>query len=577
MDDYALKFDGSQNYLNLGTLGNLGSNLGSGFFLEFKIKTTITATRIWGVSNSTGNQQMFIYLNADRSTANVAGLLSFLFVSPAGSSILGGTYLDTSFNDGKVHTVKFLATMNPAVVRVFVDNVEYSVNYSNQSNLSGFINFDRGFYLGARDQGAANSHTDCSIDGVKIGTSPTDLYGSYSFSEGTGSTTANNVTSGASATLVGSPLPSWIPGYDYLPKPRYKAADSNALARRNSRVNPIGISANLPVISIATFKTWLPAMKAAGIRRVRSDFLMSEIQATQGVWTFTKYDDLINTAASYDIEILPIAELYGMPAWAVGGGTPGFLHPITSIYQEFVRKIAERYKGMVYYIQLGNEPNATQYWPVSTGVPAPSPAGPSAAEYVPYVQAGYIGAKTGNPEIKVITAGLLSSITSGGNGIGTYIYLKAMYDAGVKGYYDLLGAHGYGLKPFDNPLTTDAYQDSKQMLISYRQMQIDYGDEAPMALTEWGWPTHSGAVVTQDEQAYNIKQMFDDIMFGDLQFVKMAFLYKWNDDNTGTANAEENYGIVKSSGSSYAPKAGYQSFLDASIKFNNYFTEKKLR
>lgn len=209
MADYALAFDGSQNYVSLGTMGNFGSNLGSGFYCSFQINTTQTTIgAVFGMLNVSGTNAVQIEFN---STGGNGAIRAFL--RDTTGKVLDGFASNVSANNGNTHTVEITMVPSTNSIVIKVDGVSKSISYSTQATPASFINFDSNVILGAKsNHGTINEFLACTLDNFQIGTSSSVLYGSYSFNEGTGTTTADSSGNGNTGTLTGSPLPTWVTG-----------------------------------------------------------------------------------------------------------------------------------------------------------------------------------------------------------------------------------------------------------------------------------------------------------------------------------------------------------------------------
>lgn len=118
--------------------------------------------------------------------------------------------------------------------------------------------------------------------------------------------------------------------------------------------------------------------------------------------------------------------------------------------------LAKRYGSALAAFELWNEPDHSneKYW-----------AGPDKINrYVALAKATYGPVKAANPQMKFLVGSFV-----GGNGL----WLKALYRAGIKGFYDGLAVHFYTL-PLEALRTT-------------RRTQMEAGDRTPMWLTEFGW------------------------------------------------------------------------------------------
>jgi polysaccharide biosynthesis protein PslG len=156
-----------------------------------------------------------------------------------------------------------------------------------------------------------------------------------------------------------------------------------------------------------------------------------------------------------------------------------------SAYAAFVAYLARRYGTQLAAIEIWNEPDqANQLYF----------AGPDKAQrYADIVRAAYPAIKSANPQVPVIAGSLVGS-----NGA----FLRALYAAGIKGYYDGLAVHFYNLV--------------LASVRSIREVQLANGDAKPLWLDEFGWsscyPRHriqeEQACVSTSVQASNIANAF---------------------------------------------------------------------
>ncbi len=122
----------------------------------------------------------------------------------------------------------------------------------------------------------------------------------------------------------------------------------------------------------------------------------------------------------------------------------------------FVAYLAQRYGTRLAAIEVWNEPDqANQVYF----------AGPEKPQrYAAVLRAAYPAIKQANPNVPVLAGSLV-----GANGV----FLRAMYAAGIKGYYDGLAVHFYTL--------------TLASLRSIHEVQVANGDTKPLWLDEFGW------------------------------------------------------------------------------------------
>lgn len=237
-------------------------------------------------------------------------------------------------------------------------------------------------------------------------------------------------------------------------------------------------------------------------------------------------DRLVSDAAAGGIRV--IATVESTPCWA--SSAPASLlrkcvagrrgranewpprQPAT--YASFVAMLAGRYGTRLAAIEVWNEPDQAneEYF-----------AGPEKPQrYAAILRSAYPAIKQANPNVPVLAGSLVGS-----NGV----FLRALYAAGIKGYYDGLAVHFYNL-----------------LLASVRaihETQLANGDRTPLWLDEFGWSScwpaygvqQEQGCVTQRTQAQNITDTFRSL--ARTPYVAAAVLYELR----GTRG--EDFGVLR--------------------------------
>jgi len=255
-------------------------------------------------------------------------------------------------------------------------------------------------------------------------------------------------------------------------------------------VNPFGVNTFLEQeVEPWKVEKALRMIHEAGFGWIRQEFPWEDIeQSARGdFWDHTwnisawdKYDRIVELANKYGLQI--IARLGNPPAWSrADGDAKGTFAPPDDFedFGNFVYTIVSRYRGKVKYYQIWNEPNIYPEWgeqPVD------------AAAYVRLLQIAYRRAKEADPECVILSAGLAQTLETGPMNLSDLTYLQQMYDAGVKGYFDIMGVMAYGLwtGPGDHRTHPDLTNFSRPQLI--RDIMVRNGDAGkPLWATEVGW------------------------------------------------------------------------------------------
>jgi polysaccharide biosynthesis protein PslG len=208
-------------------------------------------------------------------------------------------------------------------------------------------------------------------------------------------------------------------------------------------------------------------------------------------------DRLMNDAAAAGIRV--IANVDSSPCWA--SSAPASLlarcspktHTAANTYPpsdpadygRFVAFLAQRYAAQLAAIEVWNEPDQANEFYFG---------GPNKAQhYAALLRGAYPAVKLANPQMPVLGGSIV-----GANGV----FLKALYAAGIKGYYDGLSVHFYTL--------------TLAALRATHEVQLANGDRTPLWLNEFGWtscwPKHKiqqeQGCVTQAVQAKNLTNTF---------------------------------------------------------------------
>ena len=172
-------------------------------------------------------------------------------------------------------------------------------------------------------------------------------------------------------------------------------------------------------------------------------------------------------------------------------------------YCSYVQGQAAAGLGKVEAYEIGNEPNLDWAW--SEG--APGTEIPNPAEYAAVLKKAHECIKSVDPEAIVVSGGLATvgpydkntDPPAYPNAWNDLKFLQAIYDNGVKNYFDALGSHPYGFyfppeqDPggwADNPVHGNMYVNGLAFRRSEQHYQVmaDNGDSGKQIwATEWGW------------------------------------------------------------------------------------------
>ncbi len=255
-------------------------------------------------------------------------------------------------------------------------------------------------------------------------------------------------------------------------------------------------------------------------------------------------DRLVSQAGRYSIKVIMTVD--STPCWASSAPAP-LLRTCTpeasskanawpprnsADYAAFVGYLAQRYGARLAAIEIWNEPDQSNqlYF-----------AGPNKPQrYAAILRSAYPAIKRANPRISVLAGSLV-----GANGV----FLRALYAAGIKGYYDGLAVHFYTL--------------TLASLRSLHEVQLVNGDTTPLWLDEFGWSScwpqykiqQEQACVTPQTQAQNVTDTFRSL--ARTPYVAAEVLYQLQ------GSSSENFGVLNAS-ESHKPAFGALSGVLAS-------------
>jgi LysM repeat protein len=258
---------------------------------------------------------------------------------------------------------------------------------------------------------------------------------------------------------------------------------------------------NTPEYGVHTFLWWsgenrirdAQLAKDAGLTWAKEVFPWRSIEgAGKGIFDWSVADEVVKALNDRGLKI--IARVDFQPTWSRADGANNGPPDNYRDYGDFVYALASRYKGRVQAYEVWNEPNLAREW---------GDRPPNAAEYVALLRVAYLRIKEADPNALVITAGLAPTGTGLPAAIPDVQYVREMYAAGAKGYFDVMGVHapGYKAAPETSP---DEVQNNRDLggrrffcfrhVEDVRQVMVENGDAGKqMAVLEFGWTSDARA------------------------------------------------------------------------------------
>lgn len=243
----------------------------------------------------------------------------------------------------------------------------------------------------------------------------------------------------------------------------------------------------------------LKLAKDAGFTWVKQMFQWDYIEGKgKGQFEWNEPDRLVKATSQLGLKV--VARIDWTPKWArpdaapkdgAWNGAPAKMED----FGDFIYALVSRYKtgspnGHIDAFEIWNEPNLAREW---------GGKAPSASEYSEMLKVAYQAAKKADPSVMVVSAGLSPTGTVSPEARPDDLYLDEMYKAGVKPYFDVLGAHAAGFKA-PPEMSPDEIASKKEYggqrffgfrrVEDLRQIMVKNGDEKKQVMVlEMGWTT----------------------------------------------------------------------------------------
>ena len=252
--------------------------------------------------------------------------------------------------------------------------------------------------------------------------------------------------------------------------------------RVEARSSIVGIHTRLTdEVEESKIRKTFQMVREMGATWVVEYFPWAYIEPSKGNFDW-KHADMVVKAA-YTEGLTLVARLDLVPDWARPKDTTARYLDAKhySDYADFVRGFAARYKGRVMYYVIWNEPNTSFEWGYK-------PVSPKA--YVELLKAAYLAIKGIDPDARIVSAGLAPTLEKSELALDDLVFLQGMYDAGARGYFDVLSAHAYGGKlPPDDPPDPNRLNFARTALLR-QVMEVNGDGQKPIIITEGGWNDH---------------------------------------------------------------------------------------
>lgn len=233
-------------------------------------------------------------------------------------------------------------------------------------------------------------------------------------------------------------------------------------------------------------------VSAMGFQWVQQGIYWKDAEPQRGgPYNWGDLDNIVNNARDNRLNVL--IRVSRSPAWARDPNCDPTTQNIDTCpprdpadFGRFMYQVAAEARRLTPYsvaFEIWNEPNTSEEW----GDMCPQPD-----KYAAMLRAAYPQIKAADPTALVLGGSVTTvgeRLRPGDCHVDDLTYLEAMYQAGAKGYFDILADHpyGFGSPPESDPSNKLVFRRAER----HRDIMVQYGDAAKKIwATEMGWPVN---------------------------------------------------------------------------------------
>lgn len=278
----------------------------------------------------------------------------------------------------------------------------------------------------------------------------------------------------------------------------------------------------------------LALIQSAHIKIIRADLTWADIERKEGVYSFKKYDELIDGCQERDIRIMFILDyknkIYGNePSIKTDKQRKGFAR--------FAKKAVERYRGRGVIWEIWNEPNIEKFWGEE----------PNADDYMALVEETCEAIRKVVPDALIIAPATCGCDNE---------FIKNCAKKGLFEFVNGISVHPYREGGPESVL--NCYKSLRKFIKKYGP---DKEEKIKILSSEWGWclsfldyKTVGKSKAELKQAIYLTRRFCIDAFAG----VSCAIHYKWR---------ENNYGLIRQN---FSLKPSYTAFKVTNEQLTGY-------
>jgi len=289
-------------------------------------------------------------------------------------------------------------------------------------------------------------------------------------------------------------------------------------------------------------------MNTLGVNWEREDLAWSETETQPGVYNWSSFESVLQTAKANGITILPIVGY--APSWTTPDNA--------AAYAEFVKAAVARFgpgtSANLQWWELWNEPYFSYAWSNKT---------PEPEAYARDAVAASQAARSVAPSVKfLISADYEDSPQTGGSSPWETTWINDMFTAepALGQWINGISTHPYGDDPSLPLAEAGGWKDANgnwafQRIDNIRAKFLAHGVNVPFWITEAGWSTSENSEATQ---AHNYADLITQVKAR--PWIRALFPYCLREFSAEPNNKESEFGLLKYG--SWQPKAAFTTLQE---------------
>ncbi|MDD5347610.1 MAG: cellulase family glycosylhydrolase [Candidatus Omnitrophica bacterium] len=284
-------------------------------------------------------------------------------------------------------------------------------------------------------------------------------------------------------------------------------------------------------------------MQEAGVSIVRMDFLWQDIEPSEGLVDYSKYDAIVDLLYRHNIQILGLLDYSA--DWASACNRWNCPPRDNALFVKYATAVVSRYKDKIKYWELWNEPDSHTYWEPQDGLQA----------YAGLLKDVYTALKREDPACVVLNGGLSAGLAG----------VNKLYDAGAQGYFDVMNVH-----IFESPADPIAVKRAQAFVELTHKVMARNGDGGKKIwITEVGAPGvrrtsraanwWMGKNPSEKEQARWVRQVYTELLKD--ENVEKIFWAFFRDTNRHWKTGVDHFGLIRND---FSAKPSFGAYKEAS-------------